>query len=72
MWRCDGWEDIVRKECYDGDCVYKEIDTFEDGADAMHRADIKWIEKHILLTEGVFNKEDWEVFVQGERTNGKP
>ena len=36
--RPDDWNEIVRAECYDGDCVYKELDTFEDGADAMYEA----------------------------------
>lgn len=34
-YRPDDWEKIVRAECYDGDNVYRELDTFEAGADAM-------------------------------------
>ncbi len=32
--RPKNWERIVKRECYDGDVVYREVDTFEAGADA--------------------------------------
>jgi len=35
QWRPEGWEGIVRDNCYDGDVCYRELDTFEAGADAM-------------------------------------
>jgi len=36
---------------------------YEAGADAMHKADIKWILEHVIYTSGVFSKEDWMEFV---------
>ena len=38
MWRPPDWPKIVREDCYDGDCVYREIDTYEAGANAMLEA----------------------------------
>lgn len=42
--------------------LYYAEGAYEAGADAMHREDIKWLEEHMLITEGVFAKEDWQAF----------
>lgn len=34
-YRPKNWEKIRRRDCYDGEDVYRELDTYEAGADAM-------------------------------------
>ena len=80
MWRPKNWDKIVKSECYDGDCVYREIDTFEAGADAILEAlmkdgwkpedefDQRFLSHRALndmMTVGEFRKGVW-VFIPEE------
>jgi len=68
QWRPKDWDsnemhlDMLRANIDDMDGEA----FIEAGADAMHKADIEWILKHLLITEGVFTKEDWEAFIDKE------
>ena len=67
--RPDNWKEIVKRECYDGDVVYREIDTFEAGADAMHKADVEWLKRfrHDCIECGWTispDHNDWRAFIE--------
>lgn len=74
-WRPDGWknpyEDIftLRDAGNDEIALEKpcmEYKAFEAGADEMHKADVEWILEHILITEGIFSKNEWRKFAGEE------
>lgn len=75
-WRPPNWDKIVRLHCYDGDVVCKELDTFEDGADALYEA-LKTEGMRIERTDQVaifinekqklaWHNEGWLVFIEDE------
>ena len=70
QWRPDKWDAIEISKGVFGEDTNAICDDYkaliEAGADAMHRADVEWIKKHILITEGVFSKEDWLNFIGEE------
>ncbi len=66
-WRPKGWEEIVKAECYDGDCVYREVDTFEAGVDAILKS-LKEEAIHIYTAKGwEYLKETYESWLHSDK-----